>query len=77
MELWREVIRYKFDLDGWAIDVNLYSQQLKHIYAIVRQKYQALVSRKRSLLSQDDTTPHTTHMMTFWRVFVTNEYNKI
>lgn len=52
------VIHHEFVPNGRGITAALYSGQLERMYAILRQKYPALVNRKRILYQQDNAPPH-------------------
>ena len=59
---YKNIIHYEVVLDNLTIDANIYSEQVRCMYAIVRQKYTVLVNRKRTLLQQDNAKFHTTRM---------------
>ena len=44
---------------GKSIDSKLYSSQLDRMYEKLKEKYPSLTNRKRALLQQDNTKPHT------------------
>ena len=54
------VIHYELVPNNRTIDTDLYCAQLDRMYAELSRKYQALINRKRLLLKQDNTKPHTT-----------------
>jgi hypothetical protein len=41
------------------INMEVYSQQLEKMYAVLLEKYPVLVNRKHVLLQQDNARPHT------------------
>ena len=56
------VIHFELVREGLAINAELYSQQLERMYAVLGERYPALVNRKRVLLQQDNARPHTAHI---------------
>jgi histone-lysine N-methyltransferase SETMAR len=54
------LIYYELVPDSCAINTEVYSQQLEKMYTVLLEKYAVLVNRKRVLLQQDNTRPHTT-----------------
>jgi histone-lysine N-methyltransferase SETMAR len=56
---YKGLIYYELVPDGHTINKEVYSQQLEKIYMVLLEKYPALVNRKRVLLRQDNTRPHT------------------
>jgi histone-lysine N-methyltransferase SETMAR len=60
--VWRNykgLIYYELVPDGRMINADVYSQQLEKMYAVLLEKYPALVNRKSVLLQQDKARPHT------------------
>jgi histone-lysine N-methyltransferase SETMAR len=55
----RRSFYYELVPDGRTINADMYSQQLDKMYTVLLEKYPALVNRKRVLLQQDKTRPHT------------------
>ena len=43
---------------GWAVDSNLYVEQLDRVYEVLKIRYPALVNRKRAILQHDNATAH-------------------
>ena len=58
VELWRDR-RLWVRTNCRAIDADLYCEQLERVYDKLKEKYPALVRRKRVLLQQDNVRPHT------------------
>lgn len=52
-------IHFELVPEGQSINSELYSEQLERMYTVLRQRYPALVNRKRVLLQQDNARPHT------------------
>src|SRR4051812_47905942 len=53
------VLHSELVLNGRAINAELYCQQLDRVYDKLKEKYPALVNRKRALFQQDNAKPHT------------------
>lgn len=53
------VIHFELLENNVAIDADLYCSQLDRMYTKLKQKYPALVNRKRILLQHDNAKPHT------------------
>jgi hypothetical protein len=53
------LIYYELVPDGITVNTEVYYQQLEKMYAVLLDKYLALVNRKRVLLQQDYARPHT------------------
>ena len=53
------VLHFELVPNGRAINAELYCQQLDRVYDKLKEKYPALVKRKRALLQQDNAKPHT------------------
>ena len=50
-----------FDLlpHGQTINCEYYCELLERMYAVLRERYAAIVNRKRVILQQDNARPHT------------------
>ena len=53
------VIHYELIPGGRTINSDLYSEQLRKVCQVVRERYPALVNRRRLLLQHDNARPHT------------------
>lgn len=53
------VLHFELAPNGHAINAELYCQQLDRVYEKLKEKYPALVTRKRALFQQDNARPHT------------------
>ena len=53
------VVHFELVQNGQAINAELYCQQLDRVYEKLKEKYPALINRKRALLQQDNAKPHT------------------
>jgi len=53
------VIHYELIPGGRTINSDLYSEQLQKVCQVVRERYPALVNRRRLLLQHDNARPHT------------------
>ena len=52
------VLHFELVPDGHAVDADLYTQQLDRVYAVLRDRYPALINRKHVLLQQDNAPAH-------------------
>ena len=53
------VIHFELLPNGQTINADLYCAQLDRMYEALSRKYPALINRKRAILQQDNTKPHT------------------
>ena len=53
------VVHFELVPNGRAINAELYCQQLDRVYDKLKEKYPALINRKRALMQQDNAKPHT------------------
>lgn len=53
------IVHFELVPDGRGITAEVYSHQLERVEAVMRERYPALVNRKRVLLQQDNAPPHT------------------
>jgi histone-lysine N-methyltransferase SETMAR len=53
------VVHFELVPNGRAINAELYCQQLDRVYNKLKEKYPALINRKRALIQQDNAKPHT------------------
>ncbi|UYV63606.1 TMEM67 [Cordylochernes scorpioides] len=53
-----------FELDGRAVNANLYSEQLGRVYKVLKTRYPALINRKRVLLQHDNAPAHRARLST-------------
>lgn len=53
------IVHFELVLNGRAISAELYCQQLEQVYEKLKQKYPALINRKRALMQQENAKPHT------------------
>ena len=53
------VVHFELVSNGRAINAELYCQQLDRVYDKLKEKYPALINRKRALMQQDNAKPHT------------------
>lgn len=53
------IVHFELVPNGRAISAELYCQQLERVYEKLKQKYPALINRKRALMQQDNAKPHT------------------
>jgi histone-lysine N-methyltransferase SETMAR len=53
------IVHFELVPNGRAINAELYCQQLERVYDKLKEKYPALVNRKRALMQQDNAKPHT------------------
>ena len=53
------VLHFELVPNGRAINAELYCQQLDRVYDKLKEKYPALVNRKRALFQHDNAKPHT------------------
>ena len=53
------LIHWEFVPNGYAVNADIYSQQLEQVHEILRWRYPALVNQNRVLLEQDNVRPHT------------------
>ena len=56
------VIHFELVPEGRTVNANLYTQQLDRVYAILCERYPALVNRNRVLLQQDNAPAHTARL---------------
>jgi histone-lysine N-methyltransferase SETMAR len=52
------VLHFELVPNGRAINAELYCQQLDRVYDKLKEKYPALINRKRALFQQDNAKPH-------------------
>jgi [histone H3]-lysine36 N-dimethyltransferase SETMAR len=56
------VIHFELVPEGRAVNANLYTQQLDRVYAVLCERYPALVNRNRVLLQHDNAPAHTARL---------------